>query len=176
MTHPYFEMFQDVGHDRLAVPPPVMTKAEFEWESEKQLSAEDLREILYQEIAMHHPELADAQGTYPSTACEDVRNQMDALRRGDSVVRSSSSMPAEQTAPLFQQAQRMANSGAYQNESLLDGDDDDVAMASTPTGGAEMEGEHIGEMEDEDMDADMVAAGAYYSSRAQILAGASSGC
>eukprot|EP01052_Picozoa_sp_SAG31_P014184 SAG31_NODE_872_length_11329_cov_3.968655_12_plen_237_part_00 len=115
MAHPYFEMFQDVGHDRLAGPPPVMTRADFTWESEKQLTTEQLRDILFQEIQMYHPELDanGAGGSYASTACEEVRGQFSALERGDLPTRTAMSLPAEQTAPLYAQAQRMhAASGA----------------------------------------------------------------
>ena len=54
MDHPYFEMFKQVGHDRLAAPPPVMTKEDFSWESEKTLTKANLRQILYEEIGQYH--------------------------------------------------------------------------------------------------------------------------
>ena len=64
-----------------------MTREDFTWESEKQLTTEQLREILYQEIRMYHPELdsTSTPASYASTACEEVRSQFNALERGDEV-------------------------------------------------------------------------------------------
>lgn len=120
MNHPYFEMFKNVGHDRLVVPPPEMTKADFSWESEKSLTKQQLREILYQEIAKYHPESGQLARFAP-TASNEVREQISALERGDKPVRATStSMPAEQTAPLFAQAQKMASQGTLEETEMID--------------------------------------------------------
>ena len=123
MNHPYFEMFKNVGHDRLAVPPPVMTKADFSWESEKSLTKQQLREILYQEIAKYHPERESEEhhARFAPTASNEVREQISALERGDKPARATStSMPAEQTAPLFAQVQKMASQGTLEETEMID--------------------------------------------------------
>ena len=120
MNHPYFEMFKNVGHDRLVVPPPEMTKADFSWESEKSLTKQQLREILYQEIAKYHPE-SGHHARFAPTASNEVREQISALERGDKPARATStSMPAEQTAPLFAQAQKMASQGTLEETDMID--------------------------------------------------------
>ncbi len=127
MNHPYFEMFRNVGHDRLAVPPPEMTKADFSWESEKSLTKQQLREILYQEIAKYHPESAEQHARFAPTASNEVREQISALERGDKPTRATStSMPAEQTAPLFAQAQKMASQGTLEETEMIDVGEEDL--------------------------------------------------
>jgi hypothetical protein len=127
MNHPYFEMFRNVGHDRLAVPPPEMTKADFSWESEKSLTKQQLREILYQEIAKYHPESAEQHARFAPTASNEVREQISALERGDKPARATStSMPAEQTAPLFAQAQKMASQGTLEETEMIDVGEEDL--------------------------------------------------
>jgi len=140
MDHPYFEMFKNVGHDRLAVPPPVMTKDDFCWETEKTLTKQALREILYKEIAMYHPQ-AEEGGSFAPTAGNEVREQIVALERGDKPVRAATSMPAEQTAPLFEQAQRMASQGALDDGEMLDAGGSPAAAVMLPDDSMHTEGD-----------------------------------
>ena len=185
MNHPYFEMFKNVGHDRLAVPPPVMTKADFSWESEKTLTKQHLREILYQEIAQYHPEReseerSGATTRFAPTASNEVREQISALERGDKPSRASTSMPAEQTAPLFAQAQKMASQGTLEETEMIDvGEEIDMgspvrripcpdgsssgnAAGGDPHGSMQMDG-------DDDVMATHVPADEYVQARAQTI-------
>jgi hypothetical protein len=134
MEQPYFEMFKQVGHDRLTPPPPVMTKADFSWESEKTLTKANLRQILYDEIAMYHPEQVDgtSQSHFAPTASNEVREQFSALERGEDPARGSTSMPAEQTAPLFEEAQRMAAAAAAVPEIVAMHNDDGSSIPCPP--------------------------------------------
>lgn len=143
MDHPYFEMFKQVGHDRLAAPPPVMTKEDFKWESEKTLTKQHLRQILYDEIAMYHPEVegggaagcGDGGSRFAPTASNEVHDQFSALERGDNPARGSTSMPAEQTAPLVEEARGMVYDNRGGHTDGMDQSDDENAQAIPLPGG-----------------------------------------
>jgi hypothetical protein len=115
-------------------PAPQLSEDEFDWENDKSLSVQKLREILYEEIKCYHPEMSETsyaptsggqvwppQTSYPAgcagaepKAGPQVRDQMAALARGDKPAAGAMSMPAEATRPLYETAERMAAEGQFQ--------------------------------------------------------------
>ncbi len=108
LQHAYFAKFRG-----MAMPsevPPTMMAEEFAWETQdRSLSVARLREILFTEIEAYHPELASM--SYAPSAGLQVRDQIQALDRGDKPSAGAMSMPAAATRPLYESAERMAAQG-----------------------------------------------------------------
>jgi len=145
MHHPYFAKFAELTaeRERMAEHVPELAAQEFAWESDKSLSRERLREILFEEMALYHPE--GDSGGFESMAGQQVKEGFDALNRGDTLGKASSmSMPAAKTAGLFAQAQDAYNAA---------GADTMVAQDGTITPGADMDADlgHDDVGDDDDM-------------------------